>query len=149
MGKLNPLQALGRYAKQVDWQEGELPDIAVNLYDTAMRTSDASPRNAEIARAQLSETRWVRKKLKSLTPADRTVYLDRLATELADVPRWHLRKELRAFDAIHPNTHGHREIAKLTCPNLPENWGCDCPAMDRIVWGKKGLEMSPVQTAVR
>jgi len=147
MGRLDPAKALGRYAKSASWQAGELPDIAVDLFDTDMRTKAAKLRNPKLARGQLTEARWVRKKMKNMAPMDRTAFLDKLVAELVDVPRWHLRKDLRAFDAVHPNTSGHREIAKKACPKLPKNWGCDCALMDRIVWGKKGLEIKGVRTA--
>ena len=36
------------------------------------------------------------------------------------------KKELRAFDHIHPNAEGHLLLAKTICPKAPESWGCDC-----------------------
>ncbi len=147
MGRLTPEVALGRYAKSAEWQPGELPDIAVDLYDSELRTRSAALRNRRTARAQLAEARFVRKQMKHLSPLERSKMLDALVAEAVDLPRWHLRKDLRAFDAIHPNTDGHRAIAKAACPKLPENWGCDCKLMDRIVWGKRGLEANDVRTA--
>lgn len=146
LGRLTPAQALGKYAKSATWQAGEIPDIAVDLYDSAMRTKKAAKRDPKTTRALLAKERWVRRQLKTLAPAERTKLLDRLVAETTDIPQWYLRKKLQAFDPIHPNTAGHREIAKAACPKLPSNWGCDCKLMDRIVWGKKGLEVR-VRTA--
>jgi hypothetical protein len=53
------------------------------------------------------------------------------------VPQWFMRKDLQAFDHIHPNMEGHRIIAKTACPSLPEAWSCDCTRIDTLVWDRK------------
>jgi hypothetical protein len=132
MGKLARNLALGRFAKEEDkglteWREGELPTIAVNLYDSPLRNTHVTPR--ELPR--LTRIYERSRKLKRIYPNGQE------AIERASrVPLWYLKPEFRAFDHIHPNSRGHREIAKQICPQLPENWGCSCPRLGEVEWRK-------------
>ena len=64
---------------------------------------------------------------------------EKVITTAMDVPKWYLKPELRSFDHIHPNTEGHRVIAKETCGQLPASWGCDCAALDALAVEKGRL----------
>ncbi|HIA03296.1 MAG TPA: hypothetical protein EYN06_03725 [Myxococcales bacterium] len=132
LGKLQRNQALGRYAKEEDkalseWKEGELPDIGINLYDSPLRNSDVTPRDP----ARLTRIFQRSRKLKKRYPNAQQ------AIERASrVPLWYMKPTFRAFDHIHPNSRGHREIAKRTCPLLPQSWGCSCPRLEELEWRK-------------
>lgn len=132
MGRLDPKTALGHNEKNrehpgTSWSESEMPDIAVDLYDSPLRDPDAPARDVEKLRAALAKDRGWAKAHEKLSPAQREAALDRDAALAASLPQWYLRPELRSFDHIHPNEKGHELIAELTCPSLPESWGCNCP----------------------
>ncbi|MFT7626020.1 MAG: hypothetical protein ACI9WU_005213 [Myxococcota bacterium] len=95
-------------------------EVAVDLWHSALRAADA----ALLPTAALAD-QYAR------TPALRRRYPDRDAglREVSEAPRFWLRKELRSFDHIHPNTAGHRLIAQTACPSLPASWGCDCSGL--------------------
>ena len=140
MGELPRDVALGHYVKDADkeraeWNPGELPDIAVNLFDGPMRDSEASVRDRDRLLRALKRKRNRAKKYPNVEEA---------AERAASVPQWFLRKEFRAFDHIHPNTEGHRVMAKEACGKLPDSWGCDCARLDRLTWTKAGfVESTP------
>lgn len=134
MGRLSPEQALGalaskrRVAADAPWDPSELPDIGIDLYDAPLRDLDAPLRDLEAMRELLAKSKeWQRAHVK-LDALQRQTKLELDAQELAEIPRWYLRRELRSFDHIHPNEDGHRRMAELMCPSLPESWGCTCPA---------------------
>lgn len=133
LGTLAPRQALGEFADrrpggaEAPWQPEELPDVAVDLFRSALRDREATPRDAEAMRKALEKDRAWQREHAALDPAAREAALTTDATEAAEIPRWFLRADLRSFDHIHPNTEGHRLIAETACPKLPESWGCTCP----------------------
>jgi hypothetical protein len=130
-GRSDPSQALGKYRSMREnpdapWDPAELPDVGIDLYDTKMRDLDAEPNDYAKVRAAIArDSGWKRDHadLDQVT-RDLVLHFDAFATSL--MPRWYLREELRAFDHIHPNKDGHALIAELTCPQLPESWGCRC-----------------------
>ncbi|HGG56575.1 MAG TPA: hypothetical protein ENK31_02135 [Nannocystis exedens] len=138
LGRADPAEALGSYASKrkvaadAPWDPGELPDIAVDLYEAPyLRSADAPLREIEPLRRQLERDKGWKKRLKAegLSDDERAARLDAEAARAAQIPRWFLREELRSFDHIHPNGEGHLRIAQLACPQLPESWGCECPEL--------------------
>ena len=100
--------------------------MAVDLYDSALRDASAEPRDLQAMRDALtSDRRWQRAHAK-LTEDERARVLEEDARLAAEIPRFYLRQELRGFDDIHPNPEGHRLIAEIACPALPQSWGCSC-----------------------
>ncbi len=127
MGRLPRSEALGPFAETADaaWAPGELPEVAVDLYDSVLRAKDAPPRDATRL-----DTLWGRnKKLQKQLP-DRAAAV----TAATALPSWFLRKELRSFDHVHPNGAGHKLMAEAVCPSLPQSWGCDCGGVHGLVW---------------
>lgn len=132
LGRLSPQDALGRYIDARDrpdapWDAGELADVSVDLYDSPLRDKTAPLRDLEQMRKELSKDKTWQKRLAGLDETTRELALDELALRAAELPRWFMRKELRSFDHIHPNEHGHRIIAEVACPKLPQSWACSCP----------------------
>ncbi len=133
LGRLSPSEALGSYEAKRElagqtWSANELPDIAVDLYDSSLRARDAAPRDAAALAVVLKKESWWVKRNSQLDDAARQAALLNDAAKAASVPSWYLRDDLRSFDHIHPNTEGHRLIATSICPSLPTSWGCTCPA---------------------
>lgn len=133
LGTLTPAEALGEFASRraagagAAWQADELPEVAVDLYRSALRDSQAALRDEAALRASLAKDRAWQKLHAAEEPAAREAALAAEVTAAAEIPRWFLRADLRSFDHIHPNTEGHRLIAETACPNLPASWGCECP----------------------
>lgn len=132
-GRSSARDALGIYRDRRDdpeapWDPSELPDIGVDLYDTDMRDKNAPLRDVAAMRALLEKDRDWNVRHEGLDAGAREAQLDADAQRAAELPRWYMRPELRAFDHIHPNEQGHRMIAEITCPELPASWGCTCPA---------------------
>ena len=138
MGRLKRSEALAGYTEKgeegkAEWGEGELPTIAVDLYDSSLRHKDAPLQD----RKQLEE-RWDgSRKLQKQHPDKKTAVEAAMA-----VPRWFMRPELRAFDHIHPKTEGHKIMAEVACPKLPASWGCDCKLLSKLHW-EKGKIVGP------
>lgn len=133
--KLTRNDALGSYAHRrgvETWQDGELPEVGIDLYDSPLRAADSERTDTTILARHYDRKRALRAKFPEREAALRDV---------SDVPRWFLRKELRSFDHIHPNTQGHRLIAETACPALPAEWRCDCQALKTLSW-KKGSVVS-------
>ncbi len=134
-GRSTPSKALGRYAvkRSVDadsaWDATEVVDIGVDLYNSAMRHADATLRDVESMRRLLEKDRAWKKAHAGLDAEAYEAALAADAQRAAEVPQWFMRPELRGFDYIHPNADGHRVMAQVTCPSLPESWGCDCDAL--------------------
>lgn len=133
MGRLPPREALGEHAahREVEadapWTSEEQADVRVDLYDSALRDRDATPRDvAEMRRALERDARF-RRLIEPLAEPARAARLDADARALAEVSRWFLRPQYRGFDPVHPNREGHRVIAETICPRLPASWGCTCP----------------------
>jgi hypothetical protein len=135
MGRLSPDAALGALASKrnagadAPWDPSELADVGIDLYDSPLRDREALPRALEPLRELLAASKDWQRVHAELDPLQRQTKLEADAQELAEVPRWYLRKALRSFDHIHPNEEGHRLIAEIMCPSLPESWGCTCPAI--------------------
>jgi hypothetical protein len=132
MGRLDPRDAMGRYVSKrslepdVPWDATERPDVAVDLYDSPMRDTQAAPHDVAAVRAALERDRDWQNAHANLTPEAREAKLGADAQEAANIPRWYMRPDLRAFDHIHPNPNGHRLMAQLACPKLPASWQCSC-----------------------
>lgn len=124
----------------------DLPDVAVNLYDSPLRQGeDAELRSEERTRRQVRKHRRWRRELKSLEGEARETRLEEMVQQVREIPQWYLRKELRAFDHIHPNIEGHRAIARLACSKAPESWGCDCARLDHLQWNRKARGLIVVE----
>lgn len=127
LGRLTPAQALGKLASgKTSWKKQDLPDVAVELYDTELRDTKAALRSAEDIERQIDSDKEITKYLSSLPAEKRKVERDRIVKQGVEIPRWFLRPELKSFDHIHPNREGHRIIVETACPKLPAEWGCDC-----------------------
>jgi hypothetical protein len=132
LGRLSPREALGRYLDTRDdpsapWDPSELADVGVDLYDSPLRNSAAELRDVEQMRKELAKSKDWQSRVAGLDEVTRELALDEHALRAAELPRWFMREELRSFDHIHPNEHGHRLIAEHACPKLPASWGCECP----------------------
>lgn len=144
LGKLDPAAAMGHFVEKrrrdadAPWDPAELPDIAVDLYDSPLRDRDAQPRDIEQMREELSKSKSWAKAHKDLDETQRETKLESDAHEAAHLPQWFLRPELRSFDHIHPNKDGHRIIAETICPQMPASWGCTCPSPSDAPAGEAG-----------
>lgn len=132
MGRLRPQEALGSYAKKRKklppdaFTAAELPDLALDLFDSPLRHHAAKKRRAKGLRAKLSRNYYWRSQHGKLEEEAKQRQLESDAAKVAAIPQWYLRPDYHSFDAIHPNAQGHRHIAELICRSLPESWGCDC-----------------------
>jgi hypothetical protein len=136
MGKLDPDTALGEHANSRKgspdkFEDDELPDIAVDIYDSPLRDSDAAQRDVQAMREEIGGDRSWKRDHKDLDAAARAAQLEADAWMAADVPRWFMKPDYQAFDHVHPNEEGHRIIAEVTCPKLPASWGCDCSKLEK------------------
>lgn len=133
MGRSSPADAFGEYGRkrpggiEAPWDPIELPDVAIDLYDSRLRAKDAAALDFEAAKATLAKDKRWKAARAELTEDARALQLDVDAATLAELPRWFLREDLRSFDHIHPNADGHGIIAETMCPQLPASWGCTCP----------------------
>lgn len=135
LGRLSPREALGRYVDARDdpdapWDPAELADIGVDLYDSPLRNHSAPLRDVDKLRKELERSKSWQSRHADLDDTTRELALDEHAQRAAELPRWFLREELRSFDHIHPNEHGHRLLAEVACPQLPASWSCTCPEGD-------------------
>ncbi len=134
VGTLTPAEALGDYVRartggaEAAWQPEELADVAVDLYRANLRNDGAALRDVVALTTALQKDRGWQAAHAKLDEAARAEALRADAAKAAEIPRWFLREELRSFDHIPPNAEGHRHIAEIACPRLPESWGCECPA---------------------
>ena len=139
IGGLAPREALGDYARQrrsgaeASWEAEEQADVAVDLYRSALRASEAPLRELAALERALGKDRSWQAAHAGLAPDAQVAALKGEAAAAAQIPRWFLRAELRSFDHIHPNAEGHRLIAEATCPKLPASWGCECPTLPTSV----------------
>lgn len=132
LGRLTPAAAFGDKASDRpagatgDWDPLEVPDVAVDLYDSDLRDKTAAARDVEAMRKALQKDRaWMRAH-EGDDEATRNAALEADAKRAAEVPQWFMKPKLRGFDNVHPNTDGHRVMAKTICPKLPASWGCSC-----------------------
>lgn len=142
MGRLTPAQALGRHAAELSdggdgqrWVSGALPDIAIDLWDSPMRHRDAAPRDPTKLEREAKRSTWLKKRLATAT--DPEAERSRLMGLALELPRWFMRPELMAFDAIHPNAEGHKLIAQAICKKAPPSWGCHCERLDSLAWDRR------------
>lgn len=136
LGKVPRTDALGSFVEpdrrgDATWLPEELPDVAVDLYDSDLRHRDAPLLDAEKLGKQWDKS----KKLQAAYP-DRAAGIQ----EAASLPQWFLRPELRSFDHTHPNAEGHKLMSRIVCPSLPASWGCDCGRIDSLVWTKGAFQ---------
>ena len=135
MGRSTPAAALGRYAAKrsvaadAPWAASEIVDVGIDLYGSKLRHEDAALRDVESMRRLLEKDHSWKKAHADLDPEAYEAALAADAERAASVPQFFMRPELRGFDYIHPNSEGHRVIAQVTCPSLPESWGCNCEAL--------------------
>lgn len=135
MGRSTPAKALGRYAAKrsvaadAPWNASEVVDLGIDLYDSKLRHEDAELRDVETMRRLLEKDHGWKKAHAGLDPEAYEAALSADAERAAGVPQFFMRPELRGFDYIHPNSEGHRVIAQVTCPSLPESWGCNCEGL--------------------
>lgn len=136
MGRLTPEQALGalaskrRVAADAPWDPSEIPDIAIDLYDSPLRDRDAALRDHDEMYALLAKSKEWQRAHNELDALQRENKLEADVQVVEEIPRWYMRTELRSFDHIHPNEQGHRLMAAVMCPSLPESWGCACPEVE-------------------
>ncbi|MDW8245847.1 MAG: hypothetical protein RMJ84_04640 [Sandaracinaceae bacterium] len=133
LGRLAPKEALGPFLKErpegdAPWKPEELAEVRVDLFDSPLRDASAPLRDLDEMRRLLMNDSRYRREVKSLSLSASDAQLEKDAMLLAELPRWFLRKDLHAFDAIHPNREGHRLIAMALCPKLPASWKCQCPS---------------------
>jgi hypothetical protein len=132
LGRLEPAEALGSYASRRPagadgpWDPLEVADIAIDLYDSVLRDADAPLRDLQASRRALQEDSSWRRAHREQDEDERAAALTADAQTLSEVPRWYLRPELHSFDHIHPNAEGHRLMAAVMCPQLPQSWRCRC-----------------------
>jgi len=141
-GKLTPEQALGKWRKgranPDAWEAGELPAVSINMYESPLRDKDAPLRaDTKRLRRMVQTDAFVRKQLKGLEADAKAAALEKWVQTARELPRWFMKRDLRAFDSIHPNTEGHRVMAMHVCPNLPASWGCKCDAIPAMKWSRK------------
>lgn len=134
LSRLSPREAFG--PSRDAYEPGDLPDIGVDLYDSALRDAEAELRDAERIANQVRRSQFVKKRLKGLDEAARDSALQTWVERAAAIPRWFMAARYQAFDHIHPNEDGHRVIAQTVCPKLPASWSCDCPAIAQMAYSR-------------
>jgi len=147
LGRLSPAEALGALAKgreQADWLPEERPDLAIDLYDSALRDKDAELLDEAATLRHTKSNPAVKRELKALAdPGARDARLAELVALVRQQPQWFMKKTFHSFDHIHPNMEGHRVMAQTICPKLPASWGCDCAAIAGMDWLPKGGGVGP------
>lgn len=147
MGRLTPKQAFGRSAAET-LREGERPDLVVDLYDSGLRDAEAALRDEAPNRRRLRYDKELRRSLRKLPEEEAGLAMDRSLEQALEMPRWFMKKELQAFDHIHPNMEGHRVIAQTICPVLPKAWACACDRLSGLTWDREQRALSPVVQSV-
>ncbi len=143
MGRLSAEEAFGPSRAGSEYAEGERPDVAVDIYDSALRDADAPLReNKRMARFVKIDD-WVKRTLKGVTGEEREARLAVFTEEALGLPRWYMKRDFHAFDHVHPGIDGHRVIAQTMCPKLPETWGCSCEVLPTLVWDRKAKGLIP------
>jgi hypothetical protein len=138
--RLTPDAALGRHkAELVDaegkWLPGVMPDVSIDVWDSRLRHIDAPLRDTTRLEKEAKRSAWLKKRLASAT--DPEAEKARLIAQASELPRWFMRPELMAFDAIHPNAEGHKLIARAICAKAPSSWGCHCERLDALAWDRR------------
>jgi len=144
LGRLTPVQAFGKSAaQQAAFEPGQLPDIAVDLWDGVLRDRSAPPRTENSALHAVKTSAWVKKKLAGLDGEAKESALTGYVKQAMSIPSWFMRKDFVGFDPVHPNATGHKEIARAVCHKAPPSWGCDCAALDGLVWNPHARKPLP------
>jgi hypothetical protein len=146
MKRLTPAEALGKSAHgraEPTWQEGELPEISVDIYDSGLRDKEAAPLDSKRLRHRLRYDAGIARTLRKLQPQEREAALDQLEKEARALSKQFMKSRFRAFDSIHPNLEGHRLIAKKICSKASPSWGCSCAAIDTMQWVVKERGLFP------
>ncbi len=148
MGRLSPTAALGPYAKNhpARWQAEELPDIAVDVYDSVLRDRDAPLRQLLDVHAAVRHTPWIQAQLHGLSQAQQEDKISAYVQQTLALPRWFMHKRFQALDHFHPNRDGHRLVAQLACDKAPATWGCQCGAIRDMRWNRQQGGLEPVVT---
>ena len=145
MGKLSPSEALGRYAKgRTEWSEGDLPNIAVNIYDSKLRDDQAPPLEQKNMQRRLRRDRRIARELKHIPEAFRESALERLAADAQALSNQFMKARYKGFDSIHPNNAGHKVIAEEICAKVPATWDCSCQLIAKMAWDKKARSLRPI-----
>jgi hypothetical protein len=136
LGRLTPAEAFGEAAAtETSYRPGQLPEIAIDLWDSALRNRNAPLRARNSVDHLVRGSSWVKARLKGLEGPEREAALEDWITRARALPQWFLRPELIGSDPVHPNSEGHKEIARAICARAPASWGCnDCSAYDGLVW---------------
>jgi hypothetical protein len=147
MGRLSPTEALGPYARHHPgmWQADELPDIAIDVYDSALRDREAPLRQLSDVQSLMRHTPWIQAQLYGLSEAEQDDKISTYVRQTLALPRWYLHKRFQALDHFHPNREGHRLVAQLACNKAPETWECQCGAIGDMRWIPQG-GLEPVVT---
>jgi len=145
MGRLTPEQAFGKAAAgRAAFEPGELPEIAVDLWDSPLRHADAPLRAEKPTVHSVKTSAWVKQRLKGLEGEAKDLAFAGFVSAARELPRWFMRPELVGFDAIHPNASGHKVIAKQICLAAPASWGCDCAVYDKLAWDPRARKPVPL-----
>ncbi len=151
LGRLTPAEAFGKDAAALTdakdatrFGTGVLPDIGVDVWDSTLRDRSAKARDRDKLTKAAKRSEWVKKRLATVPEAEREAKLAALVEQAATLPQWFMPKELHAFDAIHPNGDGHKEIARAICKKAPASWGCDCASLESLTWDKRKNAPKPI-----
>lgn len=135
LGRLDRVAALGKHAGDATaFTPAERADVAVDLWDSTLRDRGAATRDAVRLARDAKRSSWLKAQLKGLDPATAEARRTELLAQASTLPTWFMPKRFHSFDAIHPNTEGHREIARAICAKAPASWGCDCALLDGARW---------------
>jgi lysophospholipase L1-like esterase len=135
MGRLAPQQAFGKRAAGLTaYLPGQLPELAIDVWDASLRDRAAPPRPEQPLERLVRSSPWVSAKVAGLEGPAREAALQGWIARAATLPRWFMRRELIGTDGAHPNSVGHKEIARAVCNRAPASWGCDCTAHERLTW---------------
>jgi hypothetical protein len=144
MKRLTPEQAFGKSVQgRTAWEAGELPDVSVDIYDSGLRDKEAEPLAAGRVRHRLRYDRDIAASLRGVPKEEQELRLDQLEAEARALSREFMKKDLRAFDSIHPNLEGHRLMAKAVCEKVSPSWGCECDAINSMQWVVKERGLFP------
>ena len=128
------------------WQAEELPDIAIDAYDSILRDREAPLRQLPDVHTLVRHTPWIQVQLQSLSEAAQQEHIKTYVQQTLALPQWFLHKRFHAMDHLHPNREGHRIVAELACDKEPETWGCQCEAIRDMRWNPRKSGLEPVVT---
>ncbi|MFO0748688.1 MAG: hypothetical protein U1F43_23950 [Myxococcota bacterium] len=138
MGRLTPAQAFGKAGEgKAQFEAGQLPDVGVDLWDSVRRDREAPLRTEKAMARSAKLSPWVKKQLAGLDEQARQAAFDGYVQRAMRLPQWYMKPEFVAFDPVHPNAAGHKEIARMVCQKAPPSWGCDCAVFDGLAWDRR------------